>query len=65
MTIAIELKIENSTLNQTNQIETLMRLIADELRAQEPILFNYIYNCGYKQGEMDTNYDMHCDCCQQ
>ncbi len=63
MKIEIELEIENSTVNQTNQIETLMRYIADELRTQEPILFNYIYNCGYKQAEIDTNYDTHCDCC--
>ena len=47
MKIEIELQITPEHLHNITKVEDLMTAIAEELRAKEPELYNYIHNLGF------------------
>ncbi len=62
MKIEIELEITPEHLHNITKVEYLMMAIAEQLRAKEPELYNYIHNLGYKHCLNEHAGDHHCDC---
>lgn len=62
MKIEIELEITPARLQNVVKVEDLMMAIAQELRLEEPQLYDFIYQLGYNNYLREHAGDHCCDC---
>ena len=66
MKIKIELEIADAQLQNIDNVNTLMSLLANDLYAKEPDLYNYIHRLGVHWADRnhveDYNSQHDCDC---
>jgi len=62
MKIEIELEVTPESLNNIDKVQDLMMALAQQLRLNEPQLYNFIHNLGYENCLNEHSGDHYCDC---